>query len=915
MSVAFPQDVACWGQLRIANSLEATAARDPGAVAILAPGRLPLTYARLYHHVHDTCRTLNGWGFGRNDRVALIGPSGPEMAVAFTAIAASATCAPLNPFYRASELDFYLSDLDAQALIIQAGLDSPARTVARHRGIAIMELTPNLQAEAGIFSLTGENRSRPLSTGFAQPDDIALVLHTSGTTARPKKVPLTHANVCISARNIVAALSLTSRDRCLNVMPLYHIHGLVAGILTSLTGGGSVICPPRFDGDTFFAWLDEFHPTWYTAAPTLHQAILSYAKDHKDVVGRCPLRFIRSTSAALPPQVMSELERVFAAPVIEAYSMTEAAHQVCSNPLPPRPRKVGSVGLAMGPAVAIMDEEGNLLGPETIGEVVIRGPSITRGYEGTPTADAASFRDGWFRTGDQGVLDSDGYLFIKGRLKEIINRGGEKISPREVDEILMDHPAVVEAVTFSLPHLMLGEDVAAAVVLRENGNATEAEIRQYAATRLADFKVPCRVLIVDELPKGPTGKLRRLELAEEFGPLLKMQFVPPCTPMEKELARIWAGLLDVDRVGIHDNFFELGGTSLTAVRMFAEIQSLSGRNLPLATLFQAPTIKQMVDVLKQAEESTQWHSLVAIQPRGSRPPFFCMHSVGGNVLYYRALASHLGPDQPFFALQQQGLEGKAPFHRRIEDMASHYLKEIRAFQPEGPYFLGGHSLGGLIAYEAALQLSAQGQRVALLALIDTFFPSRRDVAAEATQDVSGAVSLLKTIRFHLDNLMELEPRGALTYVGGRLKSVGEKLSHTLALALSPLHPRMRQQSPRDSDPFPPEAYYPLFHEIEKNNRQAMSAYVPRSYPGRVTIFLSEAPQALGLLRSRRMPERLAAGGVETHKIPGDHTTILAEPHVRILAERLRDVLGEAIASTRDSGSALALAGANPAHSL
>ena len=914
MSSAPPRDAAHCMEPRIVHLLEVSAARDPGATAILAPGRAPLTYGRLYHHVQGVCRTLNALGLGRSDRVAVIVPDGTEMAVAFVAIAASATCAPLNPSYRERELDFYLSDLDAKALVILAGLDSPARAVAQHLGIVVIELMPDPQAEAGIFTLTGEKRSRPVRGGFAQPDDIALVLHTSGTTARPKRVPLTHANVCISARNIAAGLALTHQDRCLNTMPLYHIHGLVAGTLSALIAGGSVICPPKFDPYEFFAWLNEFRPTWYTAAPTLHQAILSQAQNHFDVLKHCPLRFIRSTSAPLPPQVLSELERVFTAPVIEAYSMTEAAHQVCSNPLPPRPRKAGSVGLSTGPEVAIKDEAGNLLTPGTLGEVVVRGPSITRGYEDNPTANVASFQKGWFRTGDQGVLDADGYLFIKGRLKEIINRGGEKISPREIDEVLLDHPAVAQAVTFSLPHSMLGEDVGAAVVLRQNAKAAEADIRQYVATRLAEFKVPSRVLIVDELPKGPTGKLRRLDLAEQFARHLETQFVAPHTPLEKELARIWVDLLGVERVGIHDNFFELGGTSLTAVRMFAEIQQLSGRSLPLATLLLLPpTIKQLVDVLDQAETETQWPSLVPIQPKGSRPPFFCMHNLAGNVLTYRDLARHLGPDQPLFALQQQGLDGRTVLHTRIEDMAAHYVKEIRAFLPEGPYLLGGHSSGGLIAFEAAQQLTAQGQVVALLALIDTFFPNDRNGSADLAHHIPGATFLLDRAWYHLSNLMELRPRDALTYLAQRLESAGGKLSRGVMQALSPLHPRIRQQSSRGLDPLS-EAYPPLLDEIMKHNRQAVSAYVPRSYPGRVTIFLGEAPEAFGLLRSRRMPERLAEGGVDTYEVPGHHGTVVEEPHVRILAEKLRAAFDKAIGSDHGSGSVFVAAGAIPAPS-
>ncbi|HKQ96105.1 MAG TPA: AMP-binding protein, partial [Aestuariivirgaceae bacterium] len=344
-----------------------------------------------------------------------------------------------------------------------------------------------------------------------------LVLHTSGTTSRPKIVPLSHGNLIASAEHIVRTLALKPQDRCLNIMPLFHIHGLVAAILSSVAAGGSVFCTPGFNALKFFGWLEEAHPTWYTAVPTMHQAILSRAERNVETIARHPLRFIRSSSASLPPTVLGALEERFGCPVIEAYSMTEAAHQMTSNELPPGKRLPGSVGRAAGPEVAVMDGEGRLLGTGATGEVVIRGPNVTQGYESNPTANAAAFTNGWFRTGDQGVLDEDGFLRITGRLKEIINRGGEKVAPLEIDATLMAHPAVEQAVAFALPHDKLGEEVAAAVVLRQGHSASEPELRQFASQRLADFKVPRHIVIVTEIPKGPTGKLMRIGLARQLG--------------------------------------------------------------------------------------------------------------------------------------------------------------------------------------------------------------------------------------------------------------------------------------------------------------------------------------------------------------------------------------------------------------
>lgn len=485
-----------------------------------AGGRAPMTYGDLKALIQSVQEALNGFGVGRNDRVAIVLPNSPEMAASFVAVACSATTAPLNPAYGREEFDFYLDDLSAKALIVQEGDETPAIEAAQAANVPILRLVPDESGPVGSFSLLAESATdfaSPAAGGFAAPADIALVLHTSGTTSRPKIVPLSHENVTASARNIGATLALTPDDRCLNIMPLFHIHGLIAAVLSSVAAGGSVWCAPGFNALRVFTWVEESKPTWYTAVPTMHQAILARAARNEDIVKNAGLRFIRSSSSSLPPQVMVALEETFGCPVIESYGMTEAAHQMASNPLPPRARKPGVVGVAAGPEVAIMDEDGNLLEQGAIGEIVIRGPNVTKGYENNPDANATAFTNGWFRTGDQGVLDEEGYLSLTGRLKEIINRGGEKISPREVDDVIMDHPAIAQVVTFAMPHKSLGEDVACAVVLKEGQTAEEREIRDFVSGRLADFKAPRKVLFLDEIPKGATGKLQRIGLAEKLG--------------------------------------------------------------------------------------------------------------------------------------------------------------------------------------------------------------------------------------------------------------------------------------------------------------------------------------------------------------------------------------------------------------
>ena len=485
------------------------------ANAIGAPGRQWLTHGGLRLLAARTVASLNAMGIGRNDRVAMVLPNGPEMAALFVTVACGATTAPLNPAYKADEFDFYLSDLNAKALIVMRDMDTPARAIAAAKGIPIVELVPG--ELAGDFSLVSDITGTPALAGAAEAEDIALVLHTSGTTSRPKIVPLRHINVTASAYHIGEALQLTPDDVCLNIMPLFHIHGLIAAVLSSLAAGASVSCTPGFNAFKFFATYDEVRPTWFTAVPTMHQTLLSLAGRNAELIARGRLRLIRSSSASLPPQVMTELEEVFHVPVIESYGMTEAAHQMAANPLPPRAHFPGSVGIAAGPDVAIMSEEGVMMPAGELGEIVIRGRNVTAGYENNPDANAKAFTNGWFRTGDEGYLDNDGYLRLTGRLKEIINRGGEKVSPLEVDNVLMDHPDVAQVLTFAMPHPKLGEEVAAAVVLRAGAVENEHSIRDFAGERLAPFKVPRKIIFLKEIPKGATGKLMRIGLAAKLG--------------------------------------------------------------------------------------------------------------------------------------------------------------------------------------------------------------------------------------------------------------------------------------------------------------------------------------------------------------------------------------------------------------
>jgi acyl-CoA synthetase (AMP-forming)/AMP-acid ligase II len=473
------------------------------AIALISPEPgVRITYAELRRKVRELAGVLASAGIGPGDRVAIVLPNGIPVVVCFLAASIAGTAAPLNPAYRYNEFAFYLKDTNARLLVAPAEGMEEAQRAAEAAGIPILNVTLDEAAPLSAFTPP-------------TPDQIALILHTSGSTGRPKRVPIAHRNLAVSARNIAEHYHLTAADVSLCVMPLFHVHGLVASVLATLLSGGTVVVPAKFNALSFWRTVRDYGVTWYSAVPTIHQMLLSRAGSERPE-GAEALRFIRSCSSPLAPDHMLKMEVLFGVPVLEAYGMTEASHQMASNPLPPHPRKPGSVGVATGIDTGIMDEAGNLLGPGVPGEVVIRGASVVEGYENNPEANRSSFANGWFRTGDHGVIDSEGYLTLIGRLKEMINRGGEKISPRELDELLLTHPAVGEAVCFGFAHPAWGEEVAAAVVLKPEMKATEAELVAFCKERVAEFKRPKKIYIVEAVPKTASGKIQRRVVAEEF---------------------------------------------------------------------------------------------------------------------------------------------------------------------------------------------------------------------------------------------------------------------------------------------------------------------------------------------------------------------------------------------------------------
>ncbi len=859
--------------LSIHALLKDRAEATPEAVAIMAPGRDQLSYRRLFLLVEDTIDTLHRVGLDRNARIAIILPNGPEMAAAFLAVSACATSIPLNPAYRASEFDSLFAHLRVSALIVLAGRECPAVPIAKKYAIPVIQLAPRLDAAAGAFSLEASQTSPPARSLCATDDDTALILSTSGTTARPKIVPLTHANICTSAHNVARALQLTPDDRCLNVMPLFHIHGLIGALLSSLAAGGSVICGGGFHAPSIVKWLGEYRATWYTAVPTTHQAVLERASTNREALARCRLRVVRSCSAPLSVRVMAELEDTFQAPVIEAYGMTEAAHQITSNLLPPGHRKPGSVGVPVGTQVAVVSQTGRSLPPGELGEVVIRGPSVTVGYEGDAQANREAHIADWLRTGDQGYLDGDGYLFLTGRFKEMINRAGAKISPAEVDGILLDHPAVAEAVTFATPHPTLGEEVTAAVVLRRDAFATERDIREFSAGRLADFKVPSRVLLVEEIPKGPTGKLQRTGLAQRLGVATSgetprpqpVAFVAPATELERTLAKMWSEVLGIKRIGVNDDFFEVGGDSLLGTELFLRVYQAMQVRLSLTQFFEIPTLAGQARAVGRSQRGIAPRFSVAIQSAGSRPPFFCVVA-GTDITFLRNLGILLAPDQPFYALYP-GNMAEVGIRYSPERAITEYVNEIRIVQPNGPYFLGGWCAGSGVALEVARRLMAQEHRVAMLALITPVLRSHFN----------------RDIRSYWRSLSLLPPRKRLHRILSTLRGLREHLPEEIIRKRS-AHP-LGSRSPME-----------VSWNAQSANRAAFRRYARRTYPGRVSLFVTSdaISEVRPLLDPRVVLGKLATGGLDVYAIAGDHSSIVYDPHVKDLAKQLRHCLDQAM---------------------
>ena len=686
-----------------------------------------LTFGALGAEIAAFGNVLRENGLGSSAKVAIVLPDGVELALAIVATAAHAIAVPLNPKLSKAELERVFITLHIDALLTVGQFARAARELAAQQSVRVLELMHRRPRILNVYSIIASALQKDeAASSPVQPDAVAIIVCTSATSGRAKLVPLTHRNLLMSVERRRYDYDITRDDRALCAAPLYYSQGIRGTLLAPLLLGASVAIPDRRAGDDIIDWLVNLEPTWYHAAQPLHLDILERAQLRQGRPLRHRLRFIRSGATPLSLAVRQGLEEVFGVPVLDGYGLSETG-TVASNSTDPERRKPGTVGRPFPDDLAIRGEDGRMLPPGAVGEIVVRGPTLTPGYIGDDEANRAAFVDGWFRTGDLGSIDADGFLTLLGRIKEFINRGGEKISPYEIEAALLLHPCIREAAAFSVPHPRLGENVAVAVVLAPGANTTSAEIRTFLLDYLAASKIPQQVLVKIELPKGATGKILRRQLTEEAAHCART-FAPPAVPLHHQILEIWQRLLGHNDIGINDDFFEVGGDSLLATQMICEVEALIRQRIPPSALKAVFTVRELAAAVVHSSPATI--ELITCVKQGRSTPFlFCHGDFTGRGFYALKLADMMVADQSVFLVH--------PFpdpdpQITIEEMAKSYLPHILKLHPTGPLRLGGYCNGGLLAWEIAHQLEQMHREVEFVALVDVpSLNARRGIRAIA----------------------------------------------------------------------------------------------------------------------------------------------------------------------------------------
>lgn len=758
-----------------------TASRCPHQPAIVSAAFAPLTYHDLQRQLDDIRRQLRLAGFDCNARIGVLMPNGPEAVLTIVAVACCSIAVPLDPRLSPAEIDQRLDMLRLNALLVPQGSASEARHAAERRRLTIIEAAPVGNGHLGL-NIAVQVSDSPAIDAEPDPGSPAFILQTSGTTAQPKLIPFSHSNMLAAAAQFQAWFGLTRWDRCLSVSPPYYSHGLKVTVFTPLLTGGSIAVPANSAILALDEWLDVLRPTWYSAGPTLHTAVLDKAKSLENAQAAHTLRFVVSGGAPLPKEVQDGLQRILGVPVLEHYGSSEAA-QIAANQPPPGPNKPGTCGQPWPDTVAIVGEDGHPLPVGERGEILVRGPTVMSGYLDAPELNQAAFMEGWFRTGDIGSLDGDGFLSLHGRLSELINRGGEKIAPAEIESALLRHPAIAEAAAFAIPHPRLGEDVAAAIIPHPGVQTTPAELRQFLQRELAWFKIPHRILILDQLPKGATGKVQRRRLRESLDSLLGHQGATPVPDVNKgpldleaDLLTLWRRLLKSEAVTVDDDFFASGGDSLLAMEMLIEVERLIGHPVPETILFGAETIRQFAPKIA-LQTGTPATPFFQFHARDDRPPlyFFNGDLVSGHSCVWR-MVELFGPDYPIISIDPHGLRGEA-IPPSIEEMAADRLPLVLERQASGPFLLGGKCNGAMVAFEAARLLMAAGHKVDMVAMVDPPTVSARPASRAILGPMKPMVSPYR-LRWTYELMVRLEAffKASTSGKAKRLKQFPERIA-------------------------------------------------------------------------------------------------------------------------------------------
>ena len=864
-----------------AGAIRAHALLQPSAHALLAPHREPCTYARLHEHIDRLSECIGRELSAQNRIIAVALPNGPDLFSALVAAMSAGTCAPVAASVPGEEMDAFLGDIRPALVITDAdGLRRHREFFERH-GVAVACVSGE-RGEAGVFAVDVLPASVPCGgPGLACDADVVLLVRTSGTTTAPRVVPHTMPRLMHSAEAVVAAVGLTPSDRCLNARPLHHLHALMHVIGASIVAGASVVCPPEPGAAALVEGFRTYDPTWYSASPPVHRDLLAIVRAAPERV-RPRLRFARSSSAALDPDVAAGLEAALGMPILQGYGMSEAP-VIALNPMPPGVRKHASVGRPIGCEVRIEDEAGRARGPNLIGEVVIRGTNVAPAYAlgDRRIADAS----GWFHTGDSGMLDDDGYLFLTGRLNELINVGGEKVAPANVERALRSHVAVAEAVVFALPHPTLGEHVGATVVAQAGFAVEPEQIIAHATALLPRHSVPNVVHVASAIARDANGKVRRRELAVAFAAARDAarqspgRSRPNDDSLRHALARIWEEVLERPQVELDENFFAAGGDSLRAVRVMAKIETALGVALPADMMLRAPTIDGLARAVLAQTRDEQRSRLIALRPHGSRPPLIYFDGdINGGGLYARFLLDALDPDQPIYVLRPYGVFGD-PVPPTVEIMAEADAALIARAIPSRTYRLAGYCNGGVVAFEVARRLEGSGLRVDVLALIGSSAPNAgldalRSLVAIPARFLSPArgVELYRTARRAANTIRSTPVPGALRYV-------------TRASVA-----RMRRRDVA-REPVPADRSTPEFRVYEDR----LTRYFPRRYARTVDVIWADDD-------TPRIPNDASMGWrhvarVRRASIGGDHTTMLTD-HVGALGAALRAVFDVADGTVR-----------------